>query len=346
MKKLLAILSASILVACADHKCIIEGNITGLEGDGWIHIQDAWDNYRTIDSTTTVDGSFRFELEDPQITFAYLYYNQEVQLHNLMIEPGKIKVQGDVEDAWSLRGIGTPMNDRYDALIKDIEAMNSAKEKQRITMERLREDLSEGKGEEYRLLVIENSFTSGIHPVELLEYFGTLKDPLKSASHSMEIKEYLQRLALVYPQTEGSDIVPRFIDMTYPDANGNQISLGAVIKNAANRYVLLDFWATWCEPCRDEMPFVKSAYDRYKGKGFEIYAVSCDPSPDNWKAYIEDEELEWTNVIAGNFRRMPEAESYALDGIPSNILIDCSTGVIVGRDLRGEALMEKLNGLL
>lgn len=349
MKRILLFFSI-VFAACTTDthmNCIIEGRINGLEGEGWIYIQEAWNNYELIDSTKAVDGIFRFELEKPQKTYAYLYYNQEIQLHNFIIEPGTIKIQGDAEDAWMLNGTGTPMNDKYNALMKKMGAIDETEYSTgQITDEIagiIRKEMSTGEGDEYRLLLIENSFTSGIHPAELLKYFDSLKETLKSTAHSKEIREYLQRLARVYPQAEGSDIIPKFIDITYPDKNGNPVSLESIIQDPDNMFVLLDFWATWCEPCRDEMPFLKSAYDKYNEKGFEIYAVSCDPDQDNWKSYVNNEKLEWVNVIGGNLRRMPEAETYALDGIPANILIDCSTGIIVGRDLRGDALINQID---
>lgn len=350
MKKVSTIIACAVLAACnsvTDRNCNIEGNISGLEGEGWVYIQDAWNDYEIIDSTRSVDGVFRFELANPRTTFAYLYYNQEVQLHNLIIEPGTIKVQGDAEDAWMLNGIGTPMNDRYDALRQKINTAENTEEATDMIDEIIRKDMKAGKGDEYRLLLIENSLAaSGIHPLELMKCFETLENEVKSAPHAEEILEQLHRLARVYPQAEGSTIVPTFIDITYPDINGNPVSLESVIKKADNKYVLLDFWATWCGPCRDEMPSVKSAYNKYHDKGFEIYAVSCDSNHDNWKQYIDEEKLEWVNVIGGNLRQMPESEIYALDGIPTDILIDCSTGIIIGRNLRGEALQETLSRLL
>lgn len=337
-------------MSCTRDICIIEGHISGLEDEGWMYIQDAWNDYEIIDSTKAVNGTFRFQLQKSQTTFAYLYYNQEIQLHNFIIEPGIIKIQGDAEDAWMLNGTGTPMNDKYNALMKNIGTTDDSESsteqiKDRI-IEIIRKEMNTGDGDEYRLLLIENSFTSGIHPVELLKYFETLTESLKSSDHAKEVQEYLYRLARVYPQSEGSDIIPKFIDITYPDKNGNSVSLESIIRSTDNKVVLLDFWATWCEPCRDEMPFIKSAYNEYHNKGFEIYAVSCDPNQDDWKKYIDDEELEWVNVLGGNIRRMPEVDTYALDGIPANILIDCSTGIIIGRDLRGKDLLEELNKLL
>ena len=356
MKTTDIILAFATLVAIASctqsttPTCIVEGNLTGLKGEGWVYIQDAWNNYELIDSTKVIDGIFRFELENPQTTYAYLYYNQEVQLHNFIIEPGTIKLRGNAEDAWMRNGAGTPMNDKYNALTKKLGAIaeteHSTEEIEETIAGIIRKEISTGEGDEYRLLLIENSFTSGIHPAELLKYFETLKETLKSTAHAKDIQEYLQRLIHVYPQAEDSDIIPTYIDITYPDKNGNPVSLESIIKDPDNRYILLDFWATWCEPCRDEMPFLKSAYEKYNKKGFEIYGVSCDPNQDNWKIYVNNEKLEWVNVIGGNFRRMPETETYALDGIPANILIDCSTGVIIGRDLRGAALINTLNELL
>ena len=127
------------------------------------------------------------------------------------------------------------------------------------------------------------------------------------------------------------------------DLAGNALALKEVVENKKNRYVLLDFWATWCSPCMYEVPYLKTAYEKYHNKGFKIYALSIDHDRDAWTKVIKEEKLQWVNVL----RESTEAtEQYGVRGVPSNFLIDCSTGIIIATHLRGEALSEKLAEVL
>ena len=340
--------AAIALAACSNDRCIIEGTISGLEGEGWVYIQDAWNGYETIDSTKAIDGVFRFESDIADPTHVYLYYNQEIQLHNMLLEPGTIKVSGDVEEAWALYGIGTPMNDRIAAFSEKTSSLDASKysyDELKILIETLTlQELNEGDGDAYRLYLISNSYH--VHPAHLLKSFETLDEELKSSGFAAETKDYLERMVRVYPQIEGSEVIPTFIDMEFPDLDGKNVSLSSVVNRKGNRYVLLDFWATWCEGCVEQMPLMKAAYEKYHDKGFEIYAVSCDPKPGNWMKFLAEEELAWVNVISGKTRNMPEWDIYALDGIPANILIDCKTGIIIDRLIPGSMLEERLSNLL
>jgi hypothetical protein len=89
---------------------------------------------------------------------------------------------------------------------------------------------------------------------------------------------------------------------------------------------------------------LKKAYEQYHAKGLEVYSVSCDENAEQWKKFIDDEEMEWVNVIGGV--ELPEADSYQIYGIPTTILIDCSNGFIVGRDLHGDMLQKRLEELM
>ena len=160
------------------------------------------------------------------------------------------------------------------------------------------------------------------------------------------MKESAERKFKTEPQAEGSDYVPHYINIEQPTPSGKMVSLKSVVENKNNRYVLLDFWASWCGPCMGEMPHLKEAYKLYHKKGFEIYGVSFDAKKEAWQGAIEKQQMKWVNVSTLERFDNPAAEDYAVESIPTNYLIDCSNGVIIAKNLRGEAVLEKLAELL
>ena len=108
------------------------------------------------------------------------------------------------------------------------------------------------------------------------------------------------------------------------------------------QYVLVDFWASWCSPCMAEVPALKAAYDEFHKKGFEIFGVSLDNRKEAWEAAIKNKELNWLHVSDLKGWENAAAAEYGVKSIPSNYLVDCATGQIVGVNLRGEAVAEKV----
>lgn len=132
-------------------------------------------------------------------------------------------------------------------------------------------------------------------------------------------------------------------DFSLPDINGRQVKLSSF----RGRYVLVDFWASWCGPCRNENPNVVNAYQRYKDKNFTVLGVSLDRpgAKEQWMKAIRDDKLDWTHVSDLQFWNSPVVPLYGLEGIPFNVLVD-PDGKVVAEGLRGPDLAAKLEELL
>jgi thiol-disulfide isomerase/thioredoxin len=111
------------------------------------------------------------------------------------------------------------------------------------------------------------------------------------------------------------------------------------------KYVLLDFWASWCSPCRKEMPLLVELYKTYKDKNFEIVGYSLDKDVESWKKGIEDLQITWPQLSDTAYWQSLPVQTYNINGIPSTVLID-PQGIIIAKDLRGEKLAQKLQELL
>ncbi|MBS1585594.1 MAG: AhpC/TSA family protein [Bacteroidetes bacterium] len=130
-------------------------------------------------------------------------------------------------------------------------------------------------------------------------------------------------------------------DIDLPTPEGNKIALSSF----KGKYVLLDFWASWCGPCRHENPNVVAAFQKYKSKNFTVFSVSLDNSKDKWQEAIKRDNLTWTHVSDLKGWGSDAAAMYGVQSIPANFLLDPS-GKIIARDLRGDDLEAKLQEVL
>jgi thiol-disulfide isomerase/thioredoxin len=153
------------------------------------------------------------------------------------------------------------------------------------------------------------------------------------------IKGLIEKAKVTQLTSAGSN----FINVESNDLDGKSHQLKSVI--GEGKYVLLEFWASWCAPCRKEFPIMKKAYAKFHAKGFEIYGISIDKKADDWKKASGEEKLPWINTHFISETDKNAQVKYNVSSIPANFLIG-PDGKIIARNLRGEALAKKLDELI
>ncbi len=159
----------------------------------------------------------------------------------------------------------------------------------------------------------------------------------------MILKHAVEKRMCVKSTLERLESNKRVGDFSTNNLVGISFNLADVLK--VNRYVLIEFWASWCSPCRAEIPFLKEAYAKYSLKGFEIVSFSLDHEKEKWAKASEDDGITWIDVGDLRAHNSPVVALYGVTGIPDNYLVN-SEGEIVATKLRREKLNEKLKELL
>ena len=368
-----AAMAALALVGCSEqptNQYTITGNLQGI-ADSTILVLDpvSHEAEKPMAEFMVIDGKFTITdtISEPRAVWLKLKDGYEGSI-SLMLEPGQIKVDGSLRDATVT---GSALTEKYQSLLATRDALDEIYIANKKRFEPIQEAVEEARknkdqkkvkelmqSDEYQAMLKadkeffdnvdatydklfmdnKDSFWGPLMMISLTSYFTddmkktyeALSQEAKDSYYGKKVKDEL------YPAGKEGTKVPEF---TVTDNNGKSVTLAELCQG--KKYILIDFWASWCNPCRKEIPNLKKLYKEYADKGFQIISISIDKKKADWEKALKEENLEWPNFLDNG----DVAIAYKVKMIPTMYLID-TNGVMVGEDLRGEALAEKIGQLL
>jgi len=312
-----------------------------------------------IDTFQIERGEFEFKFTDTEPRLANLVFPDETSAVQFFTEPGIISMKGTKDNIAQLEISGTPTN----MLNQEVTAMNQNLELEFRSLYE-RSNQAQNSGDMKSLDSIEplmkifqskaaqtNVDFAMKHPTSLLSaYLGLTAamtpdldlGPLYN-SLSEEIKStfFGKRLRSLVESATKTSIGSKAPDFEGMSPEGKIIRLSSL----KGKHILIDFWASWCMPCRQENPAVVNAYHTYKAKGFNILGVSLDQEKDKWIEAIVQDKLTWPQVSDLLGWKSKIASMYGVQGIPQNFLLD-REGIILAKSLRGQELEARLKEIL
>lgn len=381
MKKFTILALASItLYSCSPDS----GNTTGFEIKGNLSNSKGEDIYleklaqtgvTPIDSATIDEkGEFVMNHASPSIGFYRLRINTSNFCMLVLDSAQKVMITGDARDLGNtFKSEGSPdtkLFAEYNALAQGQKMRTDSLENifrtamVTLKLDSIRADsLSIELQKPYEVMVSKyseivakkikentSSFASimaiqQLRPEEYLDIYKALDKGLTTKyPDNKDIKSFhgmVQQTEMMVSRTEAIKIGNEAPELILPMPNDKDLALTSL----RGKVVLVDFWASWCAPCRKELPNVKRAYEKYKNKGFEILGVSLDKDRDAWIEAISKEGLTWPQVSDLKFWQSEAVQVYAIQSIPYTVLID-KEGKIIATDLRGADLDKKLSEVL
>lgn len=372
MKKLLAfLLFPTAVFAQSQQSFTILGNIQRTKPVDWVYLRFG-SGAQGLDSVQPRAGQYRFagKLAEPTLASLTFKYKAEPgvekparEVKQIFIQPGTIMIStSDSIENTTVKG--SVANDDYNRLRKAEERFESQLDplyaaydeavhnKQRATadsLEAIIDAMDQREKDDVYLAFLKGNIKSPVALYALKQYAGYNLDPIAvdplflslpaATRQQPSARAFGDQIAIAKKTAIGSYAM----DFTQNDTLGNAVSLSSF----KGKYVLVDFWASWCGPCRRENPNVVKAFQQYRDRNFTVLGVSLDrpDAKEKWLAAIHKDGLTWTQVSDLQYWNNAVAKQYGIQAIPQNLLID-PDGKIIAKNIRGEALTKKLGEVL
>lgn len=337
------------LKAATAQSYTITGKLDGTKSDSvYLFITKDRTAPRDTFRTRAVNGVFTFTGKVNGVYNATLIPGgiKSGKFFSFFAEPGKIQLAGHVDTMDYIRAYGTYNNNlqtqsRMKEAVQYATIKTLREQKKLDEAEKLYDEIWADKRDfirQYpasRMSVMNMWVLFDRVPLDTAKALFALLPP---ASKQSDFGTLIQQRIVAKERVRVGNTAPLFDAV---DVNGNKVSLASL----KGKYVLLDFWASWCVPCRAENPYVVAAYEKYKDKGFTVISVSLDHDRAKWIEAIKKDNLDWTHISELKRFEEPIANLYAVQPIPDNFLIG-PDGKIKAAQLRGEALQQTLAQLI
>ncbi len=335
----------------------IIGNIYGLGNSKVLLYKYINETWSVVDSAESKNGSFMFfgRVEAPEMYKVEI--SDTLPAISIFIENDEINLVAKVDDLRNYKVAGSKSHEEYerfwgkqniysmkmDSLEKELSiAKREHNRKKAAIIVAQKESLWNAEIESIRYHVLENNssvvsaylawsrLASNSNVQQLEKITKSIDISLNKTLYVKLLKNYIDKLKRVETGKPA-------IDFTMNNQQGTPLKLSSLY----GKYLLIDFWASWCPPCRADNPKTVDVFNKFKDMGFDILGVSFDKDSANWLKAVNDDKLAWNHVSDLNGWGNAAGKMYGVRSIPSNILLD-PNGVIVGKNLKGEELENKL----
>jgi peroxiredoxin len=364
MKKVIYLLVISAILSSCSSKphYVVKGKIAGSDSITFYLQKREEGKIVSIDSAVSRKGSFTMKggvIAYPQLV--QLVAGKTRKRTSFYLENSEITVSGSLDSLFKADITGSKTQDEYISFINSTKPISDD-----YTSLVVKYQTASQSGDAAGLAVLEKQLDSLQNVMTNLNKEFVRNNPksyvspsiLGSLSYEMEAEEIesmvngLDTAIAALPQIrdlkarvsvmKAVSVGQKAPDFTMSDVNGNPVALSSKF---GPKLLLIDFWAAWCNPCRQENPNVVKVYNEFHKKGFDVFGVSLDQKKEAWLKAISDDKLTWTHVSDLQYWNNAAAKLYAVNSIPANFLLD-ETGKIIGKNLRGEALFTKVNEVL
>ena len=368
MRRLFAIILTLSLISCNtdSDSYIIDGVATGFEDNTSLLVYTLENNQaKVVDTLVVTNGKFSGKFPKSETSYIH-YFHLEKLRSNILFFPENedLKVTLYKDSIQSSFVSGSPQNEAYTNYAQKMRSFNAQKQEfsQRFKDARSQNDnaaLAQIQKQNRALAEEESAFKKGfvsannnsifsvmllselvskkeVSAAEASEIIGKLSPKIGALTITNDLKKTLSEMK----QSDVGGMAPAF---SAPSPDGKVVSL----QDAMGKYTIIDFWASWCRPCRAENPNVVRVYKKYHEKGLNIISVSLDKAgqKDRWIKAIADDNMDWHHVSNLKSWQEPIAKMYGVRSIPATFLLD-ENGKIIDKNLRGAALENKIASLL